>query len=187
MYGNPNCYTQDCVRIEVPSVVHTEGSCYRHQRFFSCCSPLRRRDRGLLNSSSWRRLSQLSLRVCRRCFYWTWRRGFCFGCRWWCSCHVHGERLCHHAATYCAYQSPPCHRKRSRTKIASNVSLWWTYKACPLRPVHDDIIEFLNAVVKVTLILDNNIFFFVLACVALNAVNSVEILFCRCDLPLLVP
>ena len=176
MYGNPNCYTQVCVIIEMPSVVHMEGSCYRHQRFCSFCSKLRRRS-----------LSQLFLRVCRRCLYWTWSRGFCFGWRWWCSCDVHGERLCHHAATYCAYQSPPCHRKRSRTKIASNVSLWWTYKACPLRPVHDDIIEFLNAVVKVTLILDNNIFFFVLACVALNAVNSVEILFCRCDLPLLVP
>ena len=53
--------------------------------------------------------------------------------------------------------------------------------------VHDDVIEFLNAVVKVTLVLDNKVFFFVLACLALNAVNSVEILFCRSDLPLLVP
>ena len=53
--------------------------------------------------------------------------------------------------------------------------------------VHDDVIEFLNAVVKVTLVFDNKVFFFVLACLALNAVNSVEILFCRSDLPLLVP
>ena len=37
MYGIPNCDTQDCGRQEEASVVHTEGSCYIHERFFSCC------------------------------------------------------------------------------------------------------------------------------------------------------
>ena len=53
--------------------------------------------------------------------------------------------------------------------------------------VHDDIIEFLDAVVKVTFVLDNKVFYFVFACLALIPVNSVEILFCSSDLPLLVP
>ena len=41
IYGIPNCDTQDCGRLEEPSVVHTEGSCHRHERFFSRCSTMR--------------------------------------------------------------------------------------------------------------------------------------------------
>ena len=50
--------------------------------------------------------------------------------------------------------------------------------------VHDDVIKLLNAVVEVAFVLVDKVVFFVLACLAFNFVNSVEIVFRRPDLSL---